>query len=58
MEYHGEHIFLGCEPVGSPDAPQRIKTSGYSAEADSAQSESGIGHLRVAEGDYLSERSE
>ena len=30
----------------------------YLAEADSAQSKSGIWHLRVAEGDHLSERSE
>ena len=30
----------------------------YSAEADSAQSESGLWHLRGAEGDHLTERSE
>ena len=30
----------------------------YLAETDFAQSESGIWHLRVAEGDRLSERSE
>ena len=34
------------------------KDIGYSAEADSAQGESGLWHLRGAEGDRLSERSE
>ena len=38
--------------------PQRKKTFWYSAEADSVQSESGLWHLRGAEGDRLTERSE
>jgi hypothetical protein len=38
--------------------PSICKDIGYSAEADSAQGKSGLWHLRGAEGDRLTERSE
>ena len=38
--------------------PSTLKDIGFSAEADSAQSESGLWHLRGAEGDRLTEHSE
>ena len=53
-----EEQFLSSEGRSGKRMASICKDIGYSAEADSAQSESGLWHLRGAEGDRLSERSE